>query len=125
MSIYFPTTTNALYGDGPASFHPSGIFESMKRSALPGVDYHITLKMGKRRRRYVQRGWLITASEASMDTLLTNIDNNTGSTGTLQDNYGDTYASMTLVGFTRGPETHRSATQWEVPYAAVYDRSGQ
>jgi hypothetical protein len=125
MPVYFPTTSNALYGTGPVSFQPGELAEAVKRSAYPGVDYHLTLKMGRRRGGYAQRGWLIASTLASLNAIRVNAQDCVGSTGTLKDVYGNVYSSVTLVDFAPDPVIHRRSDQYAQRYAAVYDQSGQ
>ncbi len=98
--------------------------EAIKRSAFPGVDGNLVLTMGQRNVPHRLRGVLITDSDASMDTLWTNLKTYTGSTGTLVDHHSNSHSNMTLTTCQpSGPRMKRGARYYQWFYAS-FDQSG-
>jgi hypothetical protein len=122
--IYFPTTTNSLYG--PASISaliPPNTSEAVKVSGIPAVNGEFVLGMGKRYSRPTAVGVLITGTQTSMNTLNAAIEANVGSTGYLKDNFSRVYSSLRLISFEHvAPRSKNSGVQQ--PFRCVFVKAG-
>jgi hypothetical protein len=125
MAIYFPTSTNSLYGSGAVSaFVPGGRTESTKASGAPGVNGVFVLGMGIQRGPSMQVGVLITATKTSMTTLKASIESNLGSTGYLKDNFGRVYSGLRLISYEDSGPMSVKGNGVQQPYRCVYVKVG-
>jgi len=125
MSMTFPGAGTTIWGAGAKTHYIQGSpVELLKKTAAPGVDGRLILKMGKRETTHLVFGHMLTTTRTSMSTLWSTIEDNIGSTGTLVDNYGVSHSNLTLVACPRAGPLQRGPISYSQPFQAQFEESG-
>ena len=123
--LTFPGAIQQLWGStAKTSYIQGSPVEAVKKTAAPGVDGRLILKMGKRETGHLLYGYMFTQTVTSMTTLWANIAAHIGTTGTLIDNYGESHFNLTLIACQRTGPLKRGPINYSQPFQAQFEESG-